>query len=230
MRALTEVMAEAHTVAEVFTDKHFIYTGGDHGDGYVNYRPLGAVGSEFLLREVCVHLVRNMLIGVPVEKYRNIVIIGPETMGAKMVKQIGCTLEDELPYIIHTRTFVKDPNKAKSFLWNADPEKLLDEDSLVLWIDDLLNGGTTFEATAPMIHYYDAQVYGIGVIGDRSGLTPEKLSVRRITSLEQFSLKRYPEAECPSCRDHIPIVDNLGHGAKFKATHPSYQGGFIPAR
>lgn len=223
-------MNDAHRIAEVFTNKHFVYTGDDHGDGYVNYRPLGAEGGETLLREVCEHLVRKMLVGVPVEKYKNIVILGPETMGAKMVQQISCMTETELPYNIHTRTFVKDPHKAKSFLWDANPEKILDENSLVLWIDDLLNGGTTFQTTAPMIYYYGAQVHSVGVIGDRSGLTPEILSVRRITSLEQFRLRRYPEAECPSCKSKKPIVEDLGHGGRFKELHRDYHGGFVTAR
>lgn len=229
LRPLKDVMRDVHAVAEVFPSGHFIYTSGLHGTGYVNYRPLGK-GHDDLLREVCVHLLRKALVGVNVSMYRNIIAVGPETMGAKMVGQIVGMSEDEMPYSIDTRTFLKDPADPTKFIWNADPKRVLTPDSLLIWMDDLLNLASTFEKTGPMINAYGAQVHTLAIIGDRSSVTTNDIGVKQIVSLERFSLKAHPEDTCPLCLDKIPVVNDLGHGKKWQDSHPDYAGGFRSAR
>lgn len=230
MQVSHPLLKRVHGVANVYTNKHFVYTGGLHGDGYVDYRPLGQEGHELLLREVVAELLKMTLLGVQVAKYRNIVVVGPETMGMKMVKQITALTETELPYNIDTGLLLKDKKHEGQFVWNMNPARIIDDDSLVLWMDDLLNEGSTFRKTTPMIQQYGADVYAIVTIGDRSGLTATDIGVRRLVSLEQFNLKRFPEDDCSLCHDGVPIVKDLGHGQKFADKYPTYVGGFISVK
>lgn len=229
LRSLQDVMRDVHAVAEVFPLGHFIYTSGMHGTCYVNYRPLKA-GHDQLLREVCVHLLRKALIGINVSKYRNILAVGPETMGAKMIGQIVRMSENEMPYSIDTRTFLKDPADSSKFIWNADPKRVLTEDTLLIWMDDLLNLASTFEKTTPMINAYGAKVHTLAVVGDRSTVTKNDIEVEQIVSLERFALRAHSEDACPNCLDKIPVVNDLGHGKKWQDSHPDYPGGFRSAR
>lgn len=229
LRPLKDVMRDVHEVAEVFPEGHFIYTSGLHGTGYVNYRPLGK-GHDALLREVCVHLLRKALIGINVSKYRNIIAVGPETMGAKMVGQIAGMSESDMPYNIDTRTFLKDPADPSKFIWDADPKRVLTEDSLLIWMDDLLNLASTFQKTRPMIGTYGARVHTVAVIGDRSSISTHDVEVEQIVCLERFSLQAHSEEDCQNCQNKVPVVNDLGHGQKWQMLHPNYPGGFKPAR
>lgn len=230
MKPQASLLDRIHGVAEVYTKKHFVYTSDMHGDGYVNYRPLGAEEHVLLLRETVAELLKRALLGVNVAKYRNIVAVGPETMGMKMVKQITALTEAELPYNIDTRLLLKDKEREGQFVWNMDPARIIDDDSLVLWIDDLLNEASTFRKTAPMIQQYGGSAFAIVTIGDRSGLAASDLGVRRLVSLEQFDLKRFREDDCELCHDGVPIVNDLGHGRKFADKYPTYVGGFISVK
>jgi hypothetical protein len=223
-------MADVHQVADVFTNSHFIYTSWKHGHGYVNYRPLGKEGQELLLREVCAHLLNKMLGNIKVSNYRNIVAIGPETMGAKMIKQIRAMSGEDLPYNVDTRMLLKDPDDRTKFVWEANPERVLNEDSLVLWMDDLLNLASTFNRTAPMIYHYGATIHSVGVIGNRSIVLPHELSIRQIVSLEKFELPAFDQGLCPYCEMDRPVVTDLGHGLKWQELHPDYAGDFRTAR
>lgn len=229
-RTTQELLTDIHGVTAVYFGKHFVYTSNKHGDGYVNYRQLGAADHEPLLQETVVHLLRKTLTSINVSHYRNILAVGPETMGAQMVKQIRLLTEAEMPYNIDTRIFVKDPNRKGEFIWDADPERVLNEDTLVLWLDDLLNLTSTFQKTAPLIYHFGAQIHSIAVIGDRSTATVNDLKVRRIVTLEKFSLAVFEEDACPLCNQRQPIVIDLGHGSKWQDRNPNYVGGFTTAR
>jgi len=225
-----DLLNRIHAVAEVYTDKHFVYTSGLHGDGYINYRPLGKDGQEPLLREVVAELLTLSLMTADLARYRNILAVGPETMGMKMVKQIAALTEADLPFNVDTRLLVKNPKKLGEFVWDADPARVLNESTLVVWLDDLLNEGSTFRKTKQMIGLYGAEVYTIATIGDRSDLSAKDLGVEQLVSLEQFNLKRFREDECELCHGHVPIVSDLGHGQKFADKYPTYVGGFISVR
>lgn len=220
------ILDRIHEVADVHRDKHFVFTSGDHGEDYVNYRALAEEQHQELLSNACLSLIKTILEELPLDTAKPILVVGPETLGALMARQIYTISKRQLRLNPSIGTFRKVPGSGKHFIWELKPEKLSPH-TQVIWVDDLLNASSTFRATEPLITEIGARVSAIGVIGDRSGLKPRDLGVKLTVSLEQFAPKRYPADECPLCARHEPIVRRPGHGYAFEKQHPNYQGGFV---
>lgn len=219
-------MADVHRVCDVHVSGHFVYTGGTHGDSYADYRSLAQFDKRSLLHEVCIHLVQRVIKNSMIDSSKSITIVGPETLGAKMLDCIFCTFGDELPYQISTRAFKRVSDKRK-YVWTSSATRPVDAGSQVIWVDDLLNKGSTFKITNKLIRQCGSRVMVVGVIGNRSGLKPDELGVDHIEALERFILNRYDADSCPLCRDEVPIVRHPGHGHKFEEVNPGYPGGFV---
>jgi orotate phosphoribosyltransferase len=101
------------------------------------------------------------------------------------------------------------------------------EESEVLVVEDLLTTGGSVKKVCDQIAYCGGNVSGVSVIVNRGGITAEQLGVPRLESLAQVSFSAVDEAECELCVNHVPIVEDIGHGGEFKQEHPNYEGGYI---
>jgi len=202
---------------------HFIYTGEAHGDGYVNYRTLTNKDNRELLRDVSLAILSKIVAEADLDE-REIIVTGPETLGALMVDTFS--ERTDLPCAIATIKLLKDGG---GFKWETDPEWWIDAERQVVWIDDLLNAGSTLRKSKKMVEALGSEITAVGVIGDRSGLSAEDLGVGHIVSLEQFNLTRYDltKESCPMCDARKPIVLRPGHGWEFEHKTPNYPGGFV---
>ena len=219
------LLDEIHNVTEVYTNKHFVYTSGAHGDGYVNYRALKEPANRNLLKRASLALLVKIAGTTDLDTNKPIVVVGPETLGALMVSDLSDHFS-RLALDIHALALLKT-EVDKQFIWDEDPSKVIKSGAQIIWFDDLLNKTSTFSATKLMIEALEAQIHTIAVIGDRSKKTAEDLDVGNIVSLEDFDLSAFDPEDCPLCANSVPIVQNLGHGAKYKLAHPNYPGGYI---
>lgn len=239
MSELTRILADIHAAAEVYANEkgHFVYSGGEHGNYYVDYRPLGRKPEyAYILRRASLYLFRQIVRNARIEVGQPITLVGPDTLGAAMAAQVFYAAKGELSPIIENRSllrlcmFKKNPED-KSFTWSEKDSKILsalvNTKTQVIWFDDLLNAGSTFDKTRPMVEALGAKIIGVGVLGNRSGKTADDLGVKYLAELERFDFDRFPETECPSCRDEVPIYLTPGHGRGFKNKFPNYPGGFL---
>lgn len=225
---MNDILKRIHGVADVYQGRHLVYTSGDHGDGYVNYRPLGQEQNRLLLREACVLILQRAIEHAKLDTAKPITVIGPQTLGAIMAEQLFYASSNELPLCLNTRIFAKAED-GKGFVWASSPQNVVNKDAQIVWVDDLLNAGSTFTQTQELVKACGARVRVIGVIGDRSGLSAADLGVDHIEALERFTLNRYKAEECPLCFDHVPILRKPGHGHEFEKQRPDYAGGYIDA-
>lgn len=216
--------------AGVHTDKHFVFTGGTHGDGYANCRFLTKPEFERTLRTIVFQLFLKVITQASFDIKKKIVVVGPETLGATMVRYAAEEFKNHANTDVHSAVFTarKHRDGAKTFEWGIEnpPVTEVCKDAQMIWMDDLLNASSTFQRTRPLIEGFDQNIV-LATIVDRSGLSAEELDVWRSVSLLQYSMPRYPESECPFCKKNVPIVSNLGHGAKFMEMHPNYPGGYV---
>lgn len=222
---MTNLIENIHRVADVYTNMHFVYTGDAHGDGYVNYRGLGKPENAPVLERSVVRLIEHIIESKP-DPYKRITVIGPETLGAQMV-----TLLRALPQfrrVVDTRVLLKGESKG-TYVWHENPSLRLGADRYVVFMDDLLNAGSTFSTAKTLVREQGSRINAIAVIGDRSGLSPFELEVDHVASLEQFRLNRYDlsEGPCPLCLQGVPIVRRPGHGHQYEKDHPDYGGRYI---
>jgi hypothetical protein len=216
---------------EVYDDLHFVYSGDDHGPGYANFRPLGNPGNEEILAELSFRLIMKAIEGARLDISRPIGVVGPETLGAKMVRSgVYAYNSRKAPGLPRLRFsfFKHDPHNKEKFHWgDGGGASLMEMGTPVIWIDDLMNKGSTWERTKNLIlDFWPGSVKAIATFGDRSEHTNETLGVPYFGSLSKISLERFPADECPLCKDQIPIVRNPGHGHLFEQSHPDHPGGF----
>jgi orotate phosphoribosyltransferase len=223
--ARQELLNMIHKVTDVYTGKHFVYTSGTHGHGYVNYRALKESENAQLLFRAGLSLWKKIVATTDLDNRKPIVIVGPETLGALMIKSLYGDFLKAFPNIhaIELRKTGVD----KEFIWEDNLVNIIDSETQLVWFDDLLNRTSTLEATKPMIEALGARIHTVAVIGDRSGKKASEIGVGNIVSLERFSLTAYEEQDCPLCNSTVPIVCNFGHGGKYRNDHPDYLGGFI---
>jgi orotate phosphoribosyltransferase len=101
------------------------------------------------------------------------------------------------------------------------------EESEVLVVEDLLTTGGSVKKVCDQVASCGGTVSGVSVIVNRGGITAEQLGVPRLESLAQVSFTAVNEAECELCANHVPIVEDIGHGGEYKLTHPDYAGGYV---
>jgi orotate phosphoribosyltransferase len=233
---LTEILTDIHAAAEIHANEkgHFVYSGGEHGNYYVDYRPLGRKPEyAYILRRASLYLFRQIVREARIEFGQPITLVGPDTLGAAMAAQVFYATNGELPQnrsLLRLCMFKKNPED-KSFTWSEKDSKILSAlvstETQVIWFDDLLNAGSTFDKTRPMVEALGAKIIGVGVLGNRSGKTAVDLGVKHLAELERFDFDRFPESDCPSCHDGLPVYLTPGHGRRFKDKFPDYPGGFL---
>jgi orotate phosphoribosyltransferase len=232
MRHELDILARMKAVADIYPagSGHFVYTSDMHGDGYVDYRPLGKPKHSALLREVSVLLLMKAISNAGFHYRQKIVVIGPETMGANMIDSLEAAKSlGELPNLtpICTRKLLKDPNNEGSFVWSADPTQVV-KGAKTIWMDDLLNMGSTAKTCIKMIEQCGGSVDIVATIGDRGNVSAEQIGTKRIVSLEKYSgFTVHDPSVCSQCLAKNPIVRKPGHGHEFEKNNPNYIGGFI---
>ena len=232
MRSIAEILADVRKVAKIYPagSGHFVYSGGMHGDGYIDYRPLKEKQHAALLREVSAALLQQAVNQAGLDRNRKIAVVGPQTMGALMVNAIGSAcitgmINDFAN--IGTRSLLKDPDKEDAFVWSHDPSMVLDG-AQIIWVDDLLNTGKTAAISRRMLEQFDATIDVVATIGDRCNVTAGKLGVRSLVSLEEHpGFKVQHPDTCTLCASSTPIVLHPGHGHDFQNKHVAHPGGFI---
>lgn len=226
-RHATEIIDDVTRVADVYTERHFVYTSGQHGHGYVNYRALKEPTHTDLRQEVATLLLARTIAdaGYPAEE--PILVVGPETLGQLLVHDLAQAQQrGEVAQTLIFRSFAKDAS-GEGFVWNEALPSDLPSATPVVWLDDLLNRTSTFTKTRMLLVEAGLSTIAIGVIGDRSQASTADLRVVCITALQHFTLDAYPPADCPYCTEERPIVRKPGHGYKFEVIYPAYPGGFV---
>lgn len=222
-------MVDVHKIADIYTDLHFVFTSGTHGDSYANYRALGLPEHQSLLYETSVHLIQKCINKGALDPLKPIIIVGPETLGAKMFDEIMRAAGKDLPSVLHRGASGVMPFGTKQ-LWFSITDDLNNPETQVIFVDDLLNQGHTTRVVDKVIEkHFGLSITTIAVIGDRSGLQASEFNVEHVVSLEEFKFSVFdPTKEsCRLCLEGRPIVRKPGHGFKFEEDHPDYFGGFI---
>jgi orotate phosphoribosyltransferase len=97
----------------------------------------------------------------------------------------------------------------------------------LLVVEDLLTTGGSVAKVCQQARRHGAQIVGVSVVCNRGSVTAQALDVPRLEALATVSLDAVEEQTCPLCAQQVPIVEDVGHGAEFRARTPAYPGGFI---
>jgi orotate phosphoribosyltransferase len=210
-----DVLKELERLGAIIENRHFVYTSGKHGSAYINSDPM--FPDAGVVAEIADHLVEPFLGRV-------------DTVVAPAVGGIVLTVQCALAF--HRR----GENVASVWADKADGGAFVFERAgfvqhvkgkRVLVVEDLLNTGGSVEKTCRLVEANGGKLVGASVVCNRGSSTPESLQVPELTTLAKVQMDVYEADACPLCAEERPIVDDLSHGDRFKATHPDYPGGYV---
>jgi orotate phosphoribosyltransferase len=100
-------------------------------------------------------------------------------------------------------------------------------DKRVLVVEDLLTTGSSVRKVCRQAERYGADIVGVSVVCNRGGVTASDLGVRRLAAIANVNFEKFDPDACPLCEQQIPIVEDIGHGDKYKLEHPDYPGSYV---
>lgn len=225
------------------TGSHFVFNAGDHGAEYVNKDAL--YPNTTVLSVICAELASRAFRLCRPRKIESVVVVGPAVgatllsswtayhlnqLGVKAIgvyadkAEIGFTLsEGELIKV--NGQYVSPPAQAKlsysdgSFVLKRGYDKKVKGKDVIL-VEDVLTTGGSAERAAEAVRSAGGNVLMLAAFCNRGGVTAEKIGVPHLEAIYDVSFERFPEAECPLCKNNVPINTELGHGKAFLARKP----------
>lgn len=214
-------MQELETAGAVLLEKHFVYKSGKHGSGYINMDPI--FPNTNLMWHLGTELWRPFVGSHPE------VIAGPATGGIALAYAAAFSLHHEVdvgnggpvvPVVWADKNGDNFVFERAGFIDHLRGKK-------VLVVEDLLTTGGSVIKVCREAEKHGAEIIGVSAICNRGGVTAEDLGVTRLETLANVSFEAIDASDCPLCEYCIPIVEDIGHGSKFKQGNPNYPGGYV---
>jgi orotate phosphoribosyltransferase len=208
------VLQELDSAGAVLLDRHFVYTSGKHGSGYINLDPL--FPNVGLMAKICARLVEPFLGEFDT-------VAAPAVGGIELAVLAAAAADnDERPVAVAWA----DKNDNGFRFERAGFEQHI-TGKRVLVVEDLLTTGDSVAKVCDQARSLGAELIGVSVICNRGGVSASDLGVPVLAELATVNFTAVAEAECELCANAEPIVEDVGHGGAYKERHPDYQGGFV---
>ena len=208
---VVDVLAELDRVGAILLDRHFVYKSGKHGSGYINMDTL--FPDVALVSAICAELVRPF-----VDEFDT--VASPATGGVVLAFAAASQAGGDVAAVWADKSEDGFAFERAGFVAQLT-------DKRVLVVEDLLTTGGSVVGVCREIERHGGTVVGVSAICNRGGVTAEQLGVPRLEALATVSFEAVAEETCPLCAAHVPIVEDVGHGAEYKAEHPDYPGGYV---
>ena len=196
------ILKKTHTILD---ESHFVGTSGKHFDTYINKDALYP------------HTAETSRIGeLFAEKNRSLeidVVAGPALGGIILSTWTAYHLSKIKNKEILGVYTEKDAEKNQVFTRGYD--KLVNGKN-VLIIEDLTQTGGSVKKVIESVRRVGGKVAGVCVMvnKDPHNITSETLEAP-FSSLAVLEVMSYESAECPLCKNNVPINTTIGHGKKY---------------
>lgn len=194
--AKIDLMAELTEIGALKTG-HFLFSSGRHSDLYLEKFDL--LRDPRATERVCAGFVHAF------SGYGIDVVVGPTTGGILLAfetaRQMG------LPAAYAERA--EDGSDERVFKRGTE----FPAGSRVLVVDDILTTGGSVRNTLDALKAHPVEIVGIGVLVDRSG-GEVRFDDVPLKALASQKIDSWQPAECPLCRDGVPLVKPGSTAAK----------------
>ncbi len=199
----------------VITNSHLIYTSGRHGSAYVNKDAI--YPHTAAISQLCRDIAEYFMHSDEVE-----VVVAPAVGGVIMSQWVAHHLtywwvqatirHDEILSV-----YAEKSDDGRAFVLKRGYDALV-KGKRVLVVEDVLTTGGSVRKVVEAVRQCGGEVVGVGAICNRGNITTHDLGdVPQLFSLVNISLESWSEAECPLCRDNVPINTTVGKGSDFLA-------------
>lgn len=182
---------------------HYVGISGKHLPDYIDKGPITATPAILSLfcREIAAHFGSSQVETV----------IGPGSLGAMFASWTAYHLLTPTTHNCFADKTVRGRFKLRqSFIGLIQGRR-------VLIVDDNLTTGFTVKLIIELVKKYGGIVVGVGIMCKRGEVTAESLDVPDLFYATSVPAVDWPEAECPLCKDDVPVNTDLGQGKKFLA-------------
>jgi len=186
-------------VGAIVTDSHIVYTSGKHGRAYVNKDALYPHTDR--TAELC-GLMADLVRDAGAE-----VVCAPALGGIILSQWLGHHLR--LPAVY--------AEKVDGVLTLRRGYDQVVNGKRVVVVEDVLNTGGSLVETIRAVRAAGGEVVAAVALCNRGGVTAASLGVPRLESLLEVTLEAWDAAECPLCRDGVPVNTKVGKGHEFLA-------------
>ncbi len=209
------VLQRLNDAGAVLLDQHFVYVSGKHGSGYINMD--NVFPDADLMSSLCGGLIDPFLDDVDT-------IAAPAVGGVVLSVLASRAALDKGRDV---RAVWADKKADGGFVFERAGFVELIRGKRVLVVEDLLNTGGSVERVSRAVQDLGADLVGVSVICNRGGVTAAQLGAPRLEALANVKFDAVEPDSCELCAGGVPIVDDIGHGDKYKADNPGYPGGFV---
>ncbi len=207
-----EVVNILKKIGAVITDSHFVYTSGKHGSVYINKDALYPHTKE--TSQVCELFA---------QKYKNLdidIVVAPAVGGTILSQWTAYHLTNlkkkEILGIYTEKDKGTLATAAESeHIFRRGYDKLV-KGKKALVIEDLTTTGMSVKKVVEAVKKAGGTVLAVAVMINRDPLhvNTESMGVP-FTSLGVIPAQAFNEAECPLCKNNIPINTEYAHGKEY---------------
>jgi orotate phosphoribosyltransferase len=197
-------------VGAIVGDSHFVYSSGRHSSVYVNKDAL------YPHTEVIASLCREM--ARPFEADAIGVVVGPMLGGIVLSQWVAhhLTARRSGGETLAVYAEKEGDGAARKFVFQRGYARYIAGRN-VLVVEDVLTTGGSARQVIELVRMHGGEVVGLSALCNRGGVKPRDVGDVPIHALVEIALETYSEAECPFCRQGIPIRTDLGKGRAFLA-------------
>ncbi len=202
------ILAHLERLGAIITDSHFVYTSGEHGSAYIN-KDAAYVWPQ-VIREIC-DAMADPFLSDDVET-----VVGPAIGGVILATRVAesISLRTNKPV---ASVFAEEHDQFPGRVFKRGYDAHV-TGKRVLVVEDILNTGGSVRDVVRAVWRAGGTVVGVSAICNRGGVTLADIdNPPKLVSLVNVSMARYPEDDCPLCRDNVEINTTVGKGAQFLA-------------
>ena len=202
------VMKVLSDVGAIITNSHIVYTSGRHGTAYVNKDAL------YVHPESTSQLCKKM--AAPYEKEKIDVVAGPTVGGVILSQWIAYYLNQSKTtgetLSVYAEEEAKGEEKTRIFKRGYDAHI---RGKRVLVVEDVVTTGGSARKVIEAVRQLGGNVIGLTLLCNRGGIIPAEVGGVPIQALTNIKMDSYDAAECPMCKQKVPINTNVGKGREF---------------
>jgi len=203
------VLATLERYGAVITDSHIVYTSGKHGSAYINKDAVYPY--PHIISHLC-ELIAEYFASYHVEVE---IVVAPAVGGVILSNRIAEHLYSLTNFRV-LGVYAEKSEDNETFIIKRGYDKLI-PGRRVLVVEDVLTGGSV-KKVVEAVRNLGGEVVGVGAICNRGGVKPEDIgNVPKLFSLVNVNLDAWDEAECPLCKQGVPINTEVGRGREYLA-------------
>lgn len=203
MKDIFEILKEC---GALITNDHFVYTSGKHGAIYINkdaVYPHTEKASEV-----------GLLFAQTVKDLDIDVMVGP-MIGGIILSQWTAYHLSKLKGKEILSVYTEKDSENNQVFGRRGYDKLVAGKNILI-VEDLTTTGGSVRKVVETVKRAGGNVVSVGVMIDRSveGMSEEIIEAPFFT-LGRLTTEVFEGADCPLCKDGVPINVKIGHGKKF---------------